>query len=68
MARFRTKLCAGMAGLEVLALINEPTAAAMAYSARMPYDQRIMVVDWGGGTLDVTILAAQSGVFIEQAF
>ena len=66
-ARFRTKLCAGMAGLEVLALINEPTAAAMAYSARMPYDQRIMVVDWGGGTLDVTILAAQSGVFIEQA-
>lgn len=66
-ARYRTKLCAGMAGLEVLALINEPTAAAMAYSARMPYDQRIMVVDWGGGTLDVTILAADSGVFIEQA-
>lgn len=67
LARYRTKVSAGMAGLEVLALINEPTAAAMAYSARLPFDQRIMVVDWGGGTLDVTILQADSGVFIEQA-
>ncbi|NHC12376.1 Hsp70 family protein [Motilibacter deserti] len=67
LARYRTKLCAQMAKLQVLALINEPTAAAMAYSARMPFDQRVMVVDWGGGTLDVTILEAQAGVFIEQA-
>lgn len=67
LARYRTKLTAGMAGMEVLALINEPTAAAMAFSARMPFDQRVMVVDWGGGTLDVTILQADSGVFIEQA-
>ncbi len=67
LARYRTKLTAGMAGLEVLALINEPTAAAMACSARMPFDQRILVVDWGGGTLDVTILQADSGIFVEQA-
>lgn len=67
LARYRTKVCAGMAGLEVLALINEPTAAAMAHSAGSDADQRIMVVDWGGGTLDVTILQASDGVFIEQA-
>ena len=66
-ARHRTRLAAAMSGINVLALINEPTAAAMAYSASMPFDQRIMVVDWGGGTLDVTILQAQDGVFIEQA-
>ena len=67
LARYRTKLTAGMAGFQVLALINEPTAAAMAFSAHMPFDQRIMVVDWGGGTLDVTILQSEGGVFIEQA-
>ena len=67
LARFRTKVCAGMAGMEVLALINEPTAAAMAHSAKSSFDQRLMVVDWGGGTLDVTVLQASEGVFIEQA-
>jgi len=67
LARYRTKLTAAMAGMEVLALINEPTAAAMAHSAQKADDQRLMVVDWGGGTLDVTILQAADGVFIEQA-
>ena len=67
LARHRTKVCAGMAGLEVLALINEPTAAAMAYSAKNPGDQQLLVFDWGGGTLDVTILRSVGGVFIEQA-
>lgn len=67
LARHRTKICAGMAGLEVLALINEPTAAAMAYSSRNPGDQQLLVFDWGGGTLDVTILRSVSGVFMEQA-
>ncbi len=67
LARFRTKVCAGMGGMEVMALINEPTAAAMAHSAKSSFDQRLMVVDWGGGTLDVTILQAAEGVFIEQA-
>jgi len=66
-ARHRTKLCAGMAGFEVLALINEPTAAAMAYAQRHPESRQLLVFDWGGGTLDVTILHSVNGVFIEQA-
>ena len=66
-ARHRTKSCAGMAGLEVLALINEPTAAAMAYAHRNPECRQLLVFDWGGGTLDVTVLQHADGVFIEQA-
>jgi molecular chaperone DnaK (HSP70) len=65
-ARHRTKVCAGMAGFEVLALINEPTAAAMAYAQKHPEARRMMVFDWGGGTLDVTILRSVDGVFIEE--
>jgi molecular chaperone DnaK (HSP70) len=67
LARYRTRLCAAMAGLEVPALVNEPTAAAMAYSLGRVHDETIMVVDWGGGTLDVTVLEAVGGVFLEQA-
>lgn len=67
LARHRTKICAGMGGLEVLALINEPTAAAMAYASRNPGDQQLLVFDWGGGTLDVTILRSVDGVFMERA-
>ena len=66
-ARYRTRLCAAMAGLEVLNLINEPTAAAMAASARMIHDGKVLVVDLGGGTLDVTLLESISGVFIEHS-
>jgi molecular chaperone DnaK len=66
-ARFRTKLSAGLAGIEVLALINEPTAAAMAHARAIGQNQRILVFDWGGGTLDVTVLQASDGTFIEQA-
>lgn len=66
-ARHRTRLCAQLAGLEVLTLINEPTAAAMAAAARMAHDGKVLVIDWGGGTLDVTALESRSGVFIEQA-
>ena len=66
-ARHRTKLCAGMAGFEVIALINEPTAAAMAYAQRHPEVRQLLVFDWGGGTLDVTVLQSIDGVFIEQA-
>jgi len=65
-ARHRTKMCAGMAGMEVLALINEPTAAAMAYAQRHPEARQLLVCDWGGGTLDVTVLQSFDGVFIEQ--
>lgn len=67
LARQRTKICAGMGGFEVLALLNEPTAAAMSYALRSPGDQQLLVFDWGGGTLDVTVLRSVAGVFIEQA-
>lgn len=66
-ARFRTKVSAGLSGIEVLALLNEPTAAAMAYSRRIDDGHRVLVFDWGGGTLDVTILRKIEGVFIEEA-
>ncbi|HIG17081.1 MAG TPA: Hsp70 family protein, partial [Candidatus Handelsmanbacteria bacterium] len=65
-ARQRTKLCAGMGGIEALALMNEPTAAAMAATRRNREDQSVMVIDWGGGTLDVTVLDAIEGTFMEQ--
>ena len=67
LARYRTKLCAGLAGIDVAALINEPTAAAMAHSISAGDDQNILVFDWGGGTLDVTVLETVAGVFIERA-
>ncbi|MGY2126961.1 Hsp70 family protein [Blastococcus sp. SYSU DS0617] len=66
-ARFRTKVSAGLSGIEVLALINEPTAAAMAYGRRIGDGERVLVFDWGGGTLDVTILRSVGGVFMEEA-
>ena len=65
-ARYRTKLSAGLAGIEVSALINEPTAAAMAHARAIGQNERILVFDWGGGTLDVTVLEAVNGVFIEE--
>jgi molecular chaperone DnaK len=67
LARLRTRVCAGMAGIEVPVLINEPTAAAMAYGISAAEDQTVMVVDWGGGTLDVTIIETTDGIFMEQA-
>ena len=67
LARLRTKICAGMVGIEVPVLINEPTAAAMAYGLRASVDQSVLVIDCGGGTLDVTLLQVAENVFIEQA-
>lgn len=66
-ARYRTKISAGLSGIEVLALINEPTAAAMAYGRHIGDGERVLVFDWGGGTLDVTILRSVGGVFMEEA-
>jgi molecular chaperone DnaK (HSP70) len=66
-ARYRTKICAGLSGIEVLTLINEPTAAAMAFGLQAAGEQTILVYDFGGGTLDVTLLEAQDGTFFEQA-
>ncbi|MEO8425271.1 MAG: Hsp70 family protein [Actinomycetota bacterium] len=66
-ARYRTKICAGLSGIEVLTLINEPTAAAMAFGVLASGEQTVLVYDFGGGTLDVTLLEAQDGTFFEQA-
>src|SRR5919109_90404 len=65
LARHATKLCAGAAGMQVLTLINEPTAAAITYGLNAQDDQVVMVYDFGGGTLDVTILRIHHGIFEE---
>ena len=52
-----------IAGLEVLRIINEPTAAALAYGLETDRDERIAVFDLGGGTFDVSILEIHDGVF-----
>src|SRR5438034_8888913 len=65
LARHATKLCAGASGLQVLTLINEPTAAAICYGLNAQNDQRVLVYDFGGGTLDVTILRIHHGIFEE---
>ncbi|HEY7327311.1 MAG TPA: Hsp70 family protein [Gemmataceae bacterium] len=65
LARHATKLCAGAAGLQVLTLINEPTAAAICYGLNAQDDQTVLVYDFGGGTLDVTVLKIHHGIFEE---
>jgi molecular chaperone DnaK len=65
LARHATKLCAGAAGLQVLTLINEPTAAAITYGLNAQDEQTVLVYDFGGGTLDVTILKIHHGIFEE---
>ncbi len=61
--RQATKDAGKIAGLEVLRIINEPTAAALAYGMDKDTDQKIMVYDLGGGTFDVSILEIGDGVF-----
>jgi molecular chaperone DnaK len=61
--RQATKDAGKIAGLEVLRIINEPTAAALAYGLDKEKDQKIMVYDLGGGTFDVSILEIGDGVF-----
>jgi molecular chaperone DnaK len=65
LARNATKLCAAAAGMHVLTLINEPTAAAICYGLNARDDQTVLVYDFGGGTLDVTILRIHHGIFEE---
>src|SRR5438876_5917312 len=65
LARNATKLCAGAAGLQVLTLINEPTAAAITYGLNAREEQTVLVYDFGGGTLDVTVLKVHHGIFEE---
>ena len=61
--RQATKDAGTIAGLEVLRIINEPTAAALAYGLDKGDDQRILVFDLGGGTFDVSILELGGGTF-----
>ena len=61
--RQATKDAGRIAGLEVLRIINEPTAAALAYGMDKETDQKIMIYDLGGGTFDVSILDIGDGVF-----
>lgn len=61
--RAATKVAARVAGLEVLRIINEPTAAALAYGFGKKGRERIAVYDFGGGTFDVTLLDLTENVF-----
>ena len=65
--RQATKDAGKIAGLEVLRIINEPTAAALAYGIEKEEDQTILVFDLGGGTFDVSILELGDGVFEVKA-
>ncbi len=65
--RQATKDAGKIAGLEVLRIINEPTAAALAYGLDKDKDETILVFDLGGGTFDVSILELGDGVFEVKA-
>lgn len=54
---------AEIAGINVVRLINEPTAAALAYGIREDLDKKVLVYDFGGGTFDVSVLTVSSGFF-----
>ncbi|MEM7093496.1 MAG: molecular chaperone DnaK [Actinomycetota bacterium] len=61
--RTATKEAGQIAGLDVLRIINEPTAAALAYGLDKDNDQTVLVFDLGGGTFDVSVLEIGDGVF-----
>ncbi|XP_059728815.1 heat shock 70 kDa protein 13 [Haemorhous mexicanus] len=65
--RNSTIKAANLAGLSVLRVINEPTAAAMAYGLHKADVFNVLVVDLGGGTLDVSLLNKMGGMFITRA-
>ncbi|MEC0183238.1 molecular chaperone DnaK [Paenibacillus peoriae] len=65
--RQATKDAGKIAGLEVLRIVNEPTAAALAYGMEKSEDQTILVYDLGGGTFDVSILELGDGFFEVKA-
>ncbi|MFC4778550.1 molecular chaperone DnaK [Paenibacillus sp. GCM10023252] len=65
--RQATKDAGKIAGLEVLRIVNEPTAAALAYGLEKTEDQTILVYDLGGGTFDVSILELGDGFFEVKA-
>merc|ERR1711912_71322 len=61
--RQATKDAGTIAGLNVLRIINEPTAAAIAYGLDKQAEKNILVYDLGGGTFDVSLLTIDNGVF-----
>jgi molecular chaperone DnaK len=65
--RNATKDAGKIAGLNVLRIINEPTAASLAYGLDKEHDQTILVFDLGGGTFDVSVLELGDGVFEVKA-
>ena len=65
--RQATKEAGAIAGLEVLRIINEPTAASLAYGLDKAEEQTILVFDLGGGTFDVSVLEIGEGVFEVKA-
>jgi molecular chaperone DnaK len=65
--RQATKDAGRIAGLEVLRIINEPTAASLAYGLEQKKDERIAVYDLGGGTFDISVLELGDGVFHVKA-
>ena len=65
--RIATRDAGKIAGLEVMRIINEPTAAALAYGLDNENDQTIAVYDLGGGTFDITVLQMGDGVFEVKA-
>src|SRR5213596_2513163 len=65
--RQATKDAGRIAGLEVLRIINEPTAASLAYGLEKKKDEKIAVYDLGGGTFDISVLEIGEGVFEVKA-
>src|SRR3569832_2157899 len=65
--REATKDAGKIAGLNVLRIINEPTAAALAYGLDKEHDQKVLVFDLGGGTFDVSVLEIGDGVIEVKA-
>jgi len=63
MQRRLTKDAGAIAGLEVLRIINEPTAAALSYGLHEKKDGNVLVFDLGGGTFDVSLLKIEEGIF-----
>lgn len=60
--RKATQIAGELAGLEVVRILNEPTAAALAYGAGRTDDERMLVYDLGGGTFDVSVVVVEQGV------
>lgn len=64
-ARYRTRAAARLAGINVKSLLNEPTAAAISYANEIDIAGKLLIFDWGGGTIDVTLLDYDGKYFEE---